>query len=222
MVIAALICGEDYVNEDNASLFLFGAIRFFFGGILVKKATFGEMKEPLTPREQLRVQVIDAIAETMDLYGVNYSFGQLYGIMFFEDRPMTLEEMRQSMNMSKSNMSYAVRALTESKMVNKLKEKDDRKDLYVAETNFFKAFQSFFAAKLQREIDVMSGAIASVIPALSDTILQLETTEEERKLCLEDLHKLRHAASYYEWLQQFVDDLQNGTYFEGRTIDRPE
>ena len=187
----------------------------------MKKATFGEMKEPLTLREKLRVQVIDAIAETMDLYGVNYTFGQLYGIMFFEDRPMTLEEMRQSMNMSKSNMSYAVRALTESKMVTKLKEKDDRKDLYEAETNFFKAFQSFFTAKLQREIDVMTGAINAVIPALSEMILELNTTEEERRLCLEDLHKLRHAAGYYEWLQQFVNDLRDGFHFADRHTEDP-
>lgn len=179
----------------------------------MRKATFGEMKEPLSRREELRAQVIDAIAETMDLYGVNYTFGQLYGIMFFEDRPMTLEEMQQSMNMSKSNMSYAVRALTESQMVRKLKEKDERKDQYVAETDFFKTFQSFFVAKLQREIDVMTAAVQAAIPVLSELILNLETTEEERQLCLVDLAKLKHAVQYYEWLQQFVNDLCGGSYF---------
>jgi DNA-binding transcriptional regulator GbsR (MarR family) len=182
----------------------------------MKKATSGKMREPSSHREELRMKVIDAIAQTMDLYGVNYSFGQLYGLMFFEDKPMTLEEMQTNMNMSKSNMSYAVRSLIDSKMVSKLKEKDERKDLYVAETDFFKAFQSFFATKLQREIDVMRGAIDAVIPPLSETILELDTSEEERKLCLEDLHKLKHAVSYYDWLQQFVDDLQSGVYFEGK------
>ena len=81
----------------------------------MKKITSGKMREPLTRGEELRVKVIDAIAQTMDLYGVNYSFGQLYGIMFFEDKPMTLEDMQTHMNMSKSNMSYAVRALMASK-----------------------------------------------------------------------------------------------------------
>ncbi|MBW4841142.1 MAG: transcriptional regulator [Paenibacillaceae bacterium] len=178
------------------------------------------MPDPQNFREELRAKVIDAIAQTMDLYGVNYSYGQLYGIMFFEDRPMTLEEMQQSMNMSKSNMSYAVRSLVDSKMVTKLDEKDARKDLYAAETDFFKAFQAFFATKLQREIDVMRGALESVISPLSETILELETSEEERKLCLEDLHKLKHAVSYYEWLQQFVDRLQSGDFFE-RKDDSP-
>ncbi|MBO7747143.1 transcriptional regulator [Paenibacillus sp. MWE-103] len=186
----------------------------------MKKDTAGRLNDPATSREQLRAKVIDAIAQTMDLYGVNYTFGQLYGIMFFEDRPMTLEEMQADMKMSKSNMSYAVRSLIESKMVSKLKEKDARKDLYAAETNFFKAFQSFFTTKLQREIDVMKHAIEEVIPSLCETILELNTSDEERKLCLEDLHKLKHALSYYEWLQQFVNDLEAGVYFDGRQESR--
>ncbi|MBU5670651.1 GbsR/MarR family transcriptional regulator [Paenibacillus brevis] len=180
----------------------------------MKHPTSGKMNDPLNFREEMRARVIDAIAQTMDLYGVNYSYGQLYGIMFFEDRPMTLEEMQQKMNMSKSNMSYAVRSLIGSRMVTKLEEKDARKDLFVAEVDFFKAFQAFFATKLQREIDVMCGALDVAIPMLSETILDKDTAEEERRLCLEDLHKLKHAASYYEWLQQFVHRMQEHDFFE--------
>lgn len=161
----------------------------------------------------MRAGVIDAIAQTMDLYGVNYTFGQLYGILFFEDRPMTLEEMQASMKMSKSNMSYAVRALLDAKMIIKLEEKDGRKDLYRAETDFFKAFQAFFVTKLKREIDVMSGALDQAIPPLSEEILREGTSDEDRSRYLKDLHKLKHATSYYEWLQGFVNDMQAGVFF---------
>lgn len=164
-------------------------------------------------RSVLRRTVINAIADTMDLYGATYSFGQLYGIMYFEDKPMTLEDMKTHMNMSKSNMSYAVRSLMESKMVSKLEEKQERKDLYVAETDFFLAFRNFFTMKLQREIDVMRHAIEEVIPELSDIILSIETPDDERKICLQDLHKLRQALDYYTWLQQFVQQLENGSFF---------
>ncbi|MDO3410477.1 winged helix DNA-binding protein [Saccharibacillus sp. CPCC 101409] len=166
-------------------------------------------------RRRLREQVIEAIAHTMDLYGVNHSFGQLYGIMYFEDRPMTLEEMKDSMNMSKSNMSYAVRSLTESRMIHKLGEKKERKDQYVAETDFFRTFQNFFGAKLQRETDVMLSAIRDVVPDLSAIVLARETPADEREQALRDLHKLQHAEQYYIWLQGFVDGLREGKYFEG-------
>ncbi|MFD0674242.1 GbsR/MarR family transcriptional regulator [Cohnella sp. GCM10027633] len=179
----------------------------------MKKAS-SSLTAPSVPRESIRHRVIDAIAETMDLYGANYTFGQLYGIMYFEDKPMTLEDMQSCMNMSKSNMSYAVRSLLDAKMVTKLKEKEERKDLYAAEKDFFQAFRNFFAVKLQREVDVMRGAIEAAIPELTEVILDSGTPEEERKLCLQDLHKLKHAVGYYEWLQRFVNDLQAGVFFE--------
>lgn len=165
-------------------------------------------------RNELRAQVIEAIAQTMDLYGANHSFGKLYGIMFFEDKPMTLEDMKDYMNMSKSNMSYAIRSLLDSKMVTKLEEKRDRKDQYVAETDFFQTFRVFFTMKLQREIDVMLGAINQVIPELSEMALAEDTTEAERQECLRDLHKLRHGVNYYTWLQKFVNGLRDGDYLD--------
>ncbi|GGF66074.1 GbsR/MarR family transcriptional regulator [Paenibacillus albidus] len=179
----------------------------------MKQAAFGEGNADLSPREQLLRPIIDAIAQTMDLYGSNYSFGQLYGIMFFEDKPMTLEEMKNTMNMSKSNMSYGVRSLMASRMVTKLAEKRERKDLYAAETDFFQAFKNFFTMKLQREIDVMQEALAAVMPELAALTQAPGTPEEERSSCLRDLDKLEHAVQYYEWLQRFVDGLEEGEYF---------
>ncbi|OKP89589.1 transcriptional regulator [Paenibacillus helianthi] len=181
----------------------------------MKQAAFGEDNPHLSPREQLLRGVIDAIAQTMDLYGANYSFGQLYGIMFFEDKPMTLEEMKQVMNMSKSNMSYGVRSLIASRMVTKLDEKRERKDLYAAETDFFQAFKNFFTLKLQREIDVMQQAMGSAMPELQALIDAADTPEEEREACLRDLDKLRHAVEYYAWLQRFVSGLEEGELFGG-------
>lgn len=46
--------------------------------------------------EQAKDLVINSIGETMDLYGINRSVGNLYGIMVFEGS-MTLDEMRQQL-----------------------------------------------------------------------------------------------------------------------------
>ena len=60
---------------------------------------------------------------------------------------MTLDEMQKNMNMSKSNMSYAVRISVESQMVSKLKEKDERKDLYIAGNKLFQGVSILFRYK---------------------------------------------------------------------------
>ncbi|MFD0958064.1 GbsR/MarR family transcriptional regulator [Paenibacillus chungangensis] len=177
------------------------------------EAAYAQQREVSKHRE-LREQVIDAIAQTMDLYGANYSFGKLYGHMFFENQAMTLEDMKEYMNMSKSNMSYAIRSLLDAKMVTKLEEKKDRKDQYIAETDFFITFRNFFTMKLQRETDIMLHAVNEVIPELTAIILAEDTSEEERRECLQDLHKLQHSVSYYTWLQQFIDQLQGGKFID--------
>ncbi|MEJ7477688.1 GbsR/MarR family transcriptional regulator, partial [Staphylococcus saprophyticus] len=46
--------------------------------------------------EEAKDLVINSIGETMDLYGINRSVGNLYGIMVFEGS-MTLDEMRQQL-----------------------------------------------------------------------------------------------------------------------------
>ncbi|MFD0695043.1 GbsR/MarR family transcriptional regulator [Paenibacillus sp. GCM10027628] len=165
-------------------------------------------------RLQLKEKVIEAIALTMDLYGITPSVAKLYGIMLFEDRPMTQEEMKDMMGMSKSNMSYAVRALMDSKMIIKLTNKQERKDLYQAESNFFTAFQNFFSTKLQREIDVMGSAIDEVSPELKELILDIDTPEVVRQQALKDYHKLAHATQYYAWLQTFVEQIKEGKVFQ--------
>lgn len=46
--------------------------------------------------EEAKDIVINAIGETMDLYGINRSVGNLFGTMLFEDS-MTLDEMREQL-----------------------------------------------------------------------------------------------------------------------------
>ncbi|RKJ09184.1 transcriptional regulator, partial [Butyricicoccus sp. 1XD8-22] len=52
----------------------------------MKRTTTKAQQGASLSRIELRAQVIEAIAKTMDLYGANHSFGKLYGIMFFEER----------------------------------------------------------------------------------------------------------------------------------------
>ena len=60
--------------------------------------------------EEAKDIVINAIGETMDLYGINRSVGNLFGTMLFEDS-MTLDEMREQLQMSKPSMSAGVKRL---------------------------------------------------------------------------------------------------------------
>ena len=91
---------------------------------------------------QAKDLVIDSIAETMDLYGITRSAGILYGTMYLSDE-MTLDEMREELQMSKPSMSTSVKA-PRLKRRQKTFHRGRRKHSFVAEKDFFKFFTSFF------------------------------------------------------------------------------
>lgn len=82
--------------------------------------------------EEAKDIVINAIGETMDLYGINRSVGNLFGTMLFEDS-MTLDEMREQLQMSKPSMSAGVKRLQEFDIVKQQFTRGSRKQHFVAE-----------------------------------------------------------------------------------------
>ena len=82
--------------------------------------------------EEAKDLVINSIGETMDLYGINRSVGNLYGIMVFEGS-MTLDEMRQQLQMSKPSMSAGVKKLQEYDIVKQQFTRGSRKQHFIAE-----------------------------------------------------------------------------------------
>src|SRR5690625_4490830 len=94
--------------------------------------------------EETIEQFIQMIAKNMTLYGITPSVGRLYGMLYFSDEPMTLDDLRDALKMSKTSMSTGVRALAEMNMVEPAYRKGVRKDLYQSEEDWYKSFTSLF------------------------------------------------------------------------------
>lgn len=169
--------------------------------------------------EQSKDIVINAIAETMDLYGFTTSIGCLYGTMYFNKAPMTLDEMKNELGMSKPSMSKAVRKLSEDKMVKKVWQKGSRKDFYSAEKDFFKSFVYFFCKKWEREVVINLEAISTAEENLKDILSDCEVNEslkEESRYYYEQLNKLKN---YYYWLERLSECIKSGEIFKYIPMD---
>lgn len=173
--------------------------------------------DQLTPEQQtslmkVRKRVIEVIGRNMDLYGVSLSTGHLYGLLFFADKPMTLDEMGMEMKMSKTSMSMGVRTLLDLKMVNKVWEKGSRKDLYEVEYDWYQTFTDFFAIKWRKAVEsnilVLRRSIEEMNRCLAD-----EPEGPLRKALEEDGRKMREAVKYYEWLDRLIDAMESGEIY---------
>lgn len=167
-------------------------------------------------REKIRTakdHVIEAIAETMDVYGVTPAAGKLYATMYFKDQ-MNLDEMREELNMSKPSMSTSVRKLQENEMVKKKFQRGSRKHTYAAEKNFFYTFMSYFCQMWDREakmnVQAIQQAEFELDQIFEDEHVSEEFVEEARKI----YHQLDQSKNYYRWLERLVASIRSEEIFD--------
>ncbi|NMO95766.1 GbsR/MarR family transcriptional regulator [Paenibacillus lemnae] len=172
--------------------------------------------------DKIRKRVIENIGRNMDLYGIPVSTGHLYGLLFFADKPMNLDEMGQEMKMSKTSMSTGVRTLLDYKMVNKVWEKGSRKDLYEVEYDWYQTFFDFFDVKWRKSVESNILILKKAIEEWSR--LRKEHGDDEYLIAVmdQDLSKMKEAVAYYQWLDRLIDTFVNGDIFKLVPKEPPE
>ena len=149
----------------------------------------------------------------MSLYGITSSVGRLYGVLYFSDQPMTLDDMREALVMSKTSMSTGVRALSDMKMVESTFKKGIRKDLYQSEEDWYKSFTSLFGNRWRQHTETN---IEEADETIADLNSLLEQTMDEalRDKIKNDIERLSYAKNYYKWLMQFIQVIESGKIFD--------
>ncbi|WP_018932395.1 choline uptake/conversion transcriptional regulator CudC [Gracilibacillus lacisalsi] len=163
--------------------------------------------------------VIDSIAETMDLYGVTPSIGRLYATMYFKHDPLTLDDMKNDLGMSKPSMSTAVRKLQDINIVKKVWRRGSRKDLFMAEKNFFQYFSHFFGDKWEREAKLNLSSINDAIEKLQEVLNMEEIDVEMKRRAEQDIQQLTEYRNYCHWLERLVESVESGEIFEFLPIE---
>ena len=160
---------------------------------------------------KIRKRVIEAIGRNMDLYGVTLSTGHLYGLLFFADKPMTLDDMGREMEMSKTSMSTGVRNLLDLKMVNKVWSKGSRKDLYEVEYDWHQTFTDYFAIKWRKAVESNLQVLRKSIEELNRLIKDLDEQADAELLHIlkVDKNKVLQAEAYYKWLDRLIDTMED-------------
>jgi HTH-type transcriptional regulator, glycine betaine synthesis regulator len=163
--------------------------------------------------EETIEKFIQTIAKNMSLYGVTSSIGRLYGVLYFSDEPMTLDDMRDALEMSKTSMSTGVRTLSDMKMVESTYKKGIRKDLYTSEEDWYKSFTSLFGGRWRRQTE---SNIEEADEAMEELQKILDKTDDEelKERITRNMERLEYAKNYYDWLIKFIQVIESGKIFE--------
>jgi DNA-binding transcriptional regulator GbsR (MarR family) len=84
-----------------------------------------------------RGELIQALGRQSAFWGVGKITGQLFAVLYLADGPLSLEEVAQSLSVSKANVSVSIRTLEQLGMVRRQFRPGDRRVFFEAETNFW-------------------------------------------------------------------------------------
>lgn len=172
-----------------------------------------EINQEWIDYEEIVDKFIQVIAKNMNLYGITPSVGRLYGTLFFSEYPMTLDDMRDALEMSKTSMSTGVRSLAEMKMVEPAYRKGVRKDLYKSEEDWYKSFTSLFGNRWRHHTETNIEEAEEAIQELKQIQAQTIKQDLQDKITI-DVERLRYAQEYYRWLMRFIQVVESGEIFK--------
>lgn len=169
--------------------------------------------------EEARDVMISALAQSMVAYGVTPSVGRIYAVLYFAASPLTLDDIKDEVAMSKASVSTGVRELIDAGMVVKVWKKGDRKDHYIAEKDFFKNFLSFMVKMLRLERGIIYKAVEQTEPVMRE-IAQHGADSDIRALAARDQSLVSGSRPYLRWIMQLANAMESGDIFTH--FPRPE
>jgi DNA-binding transcriptional regulator GbsR (MarR family) len=92
-------------------------------------------------------------------WGVNRSVAQIHALLYLSDRPLTAEEIAETLGMARSNVSNSLKELTGWKLVRRVPVLGDRRDHFEAETDLWQMVTRIAQGRKEREIDPAAAAL---------------------------------------------------------------
>ncbi len=100
--------------------------------------------------DDVTASFVDGIGSASSTSGVlSQQQGRIFALLYLHDGPLSLDEIADELEQSKSNVSIQIRVLVEWHLVRRQRVSGSRKDHYVATTDFFRAFQEIFERRFR-------------------------------------------------------------------------
>lgn len=146
-----------------------------------------------------RQEVVDAMARCAEVCGAKRSYGELYGILYFADEPLSLDTLAAESGYAKSTISTAMNTLERFHLVQRRSlPGEGKRAFFEAEEAFWDIFQQFLDQQVRRELDQLSRALEAAG-------MVLEEADDDRAQT--DLAKIRHLRAASDDAEALVNAL---------------
>ena len=106
-----------------------------------------------TSARELELEAIDYFVRLMSLLGMPRSVGEIYGLLYFSTEPMPMDMIAARLGISIGSASQGLRTLRSLKAVKVTYVLGDRRDLYLAESEFRHLLSTFIKEEIMPHLE---------------------------------------------------------------------
>jgi DNA-binding transcriptional regulator GbsR (MarR family) len=86
-------------------------------------------------------------------WGVNRSVSQIHALLYLSERPMTADEIADTLGLARSNVSNSIKELLAWNLIRRVPLRGERREHFEAETDVWEVFLRIAQGRKEREID---------------------------------------------------------------------
>jgi len=140
----------------------------------------------------LEIESIDFFVRMMSMLGMPRSVGEIYGLLYFSRSPLPMDQIVSRLGISLGSASQGLKTLRSLKAVRTSYVPGDRRDHYLAETEFRRLFSNFIKEEILPHMESAQDRIS----IMEDSLSELNASDDEfYKIRIEKLKRLSRAGS---------------------------
>lgn len=129
-------------------------------------------------------------------WGVNRTVAQIHALLYLVGRPMNAEEIAETLNVARSNVSTSLKELQSWRLAKVVHVMDDRRDHFETSTDVWELFKLIVEGRRQREID-------PTLTVLRDSLVSPEISKESP----DTEKRIRATLDFLEILTTWSDEM---------------
>ncbi len=113
------------------------------------------LPDPHPELVDIQDSMLDGLGQLASYFGFNKIIGQLYAFVLFEPQPLSLDQLRERLHISKAAVSMHMRTLEQLGMVRQvyMRGEQHRRKFYEAETDLWQIIRNIISLREKRDID---------------------------------------------------------------------
>ncbi|EGI78213.1 GbsR/MarR family transcriptional regulator [Hylemonella gracilis] len=151
-------------------------------------------KHSLAP---LSRQFVSHFGEMGSRWGINRTVGQIYALIFISQRPLNADDIAETLEFSRSNVSMGLKELQAWRLVHLRHQPGDRREYFEAPSDVWEIFRVLAEERRRREIE-------PTLSMLRMALLEEPSSEAERHA----QERMRQMHELIDRLMTWFDDVQ--------------